>query len=455
MNLDLLQLFAGTIQSHQMIEPRDKILVAVSGGPDSMALLHLFHRWQKVPFGVFHLNHQFRKEAVLESEFVKNMADKFGVVSHIYTYNVEDYLDDTGVSKQTGARQIRHKLINECMVKHGYTKVAFGHHLDDQAETVLMRLLRGTGLAGLGGIQYIRQDYLRPLLDVPKNELISYCSQFSVPYYQDQSNFDTRDFRNKVRIDLLPLIEEEYNPQFSKQLWRLAQIAQGDEAELAEQTSRLFKQLAHWEDDLLYLDREKFNQLSIAFQRRLLQKSFLEKTKSYQRTEFEQIEKVRDLCLGPRGFSYQLPQVMVSGTAKYIILGTPESSTWEAGILPVPGEIVLGSYRIITELVEGTGNMCQVQESGGTVEYFALDQLKKPLIYRRRKPGDRIHLFGQASAKKVKDVLIDAKVPFHLRDEIPIICDQQEIILISGIRRSEKGRITEGTRDLLRVIIDK
>lgn len=453
MSFDLLQTFEKMIRTEQLIESGDRVLLAVSGGPDSMALLHLFHRWKQVPFGVFHLNHQFRKEADEEEEYVRQMAEKLQVPHHIYSYNVDQYLEISGESKQAGARHIRYKLLNQCCTQHGYTKIALGHHKDDQAETVLMHFLRGAGLAGLAGMLPIREHYIRPLLNITKNELVNYCQQFGVKYYEDLSNQDPQHLRNKVRLHLIPLIETDYNPQFTSQLSRLAQIAQADEAELSRQTERLFAELTNWEQDLLTIDRLKFNKQSIAFQRRLLQMAILRKIDSHQQADFEHIEKIRQLSLAQGTFNYQLPQLKVIGTAKYLVLGNPVRSSWEPGVLPIPGKVALGDYTITTEVLS-EHIQPNLTQSEPNVEYFALNQLKLPLIYRRRQPGDRIQLFGHCSSKKVKDILIDAKLPLYVRDEIPIICDQEEIILIGNLRRSEKGRITVKTNKILRITVE-
>ena len=142
---DLKKIFCEYIATHLLLEPKDKILLAISGGPDSMVLLHLFTRLTKINFGIFHLNHQLREEAEEEGEFVTDLAENLNIPCHYYRYNVPRYLRKTGLSLETGARDIRYQLIDQCMAKHGYTKTAFGHHSDDQAETVLLNLLRVLG----------------------------------------------------------------------------------------------------------------------------------------------------------------------------------------------------------------------------------------------------------------------------------------------------------------------
>ena len=170
------------IRTEQLIESGDRVLLAVSGVSGLYGFVAPFPSLETGAFGVFHLNHQFRKEADEEEEYVRQMAEKLQVPHHIYSYNVDQYLEISGESKQAGARHIRYKLLNQCCTQHGYTKIALGHHKDDQAETVLMHFLRGAGLAGLAGMLPIREHYIRPLLNITKNELVNYCQQFGVKY---------------------------------------------------------------------------------------------------------------------------------------------------------------------------------------------------------------------------------------------------------------------------------
>lgn len=450
MKHDLINIFREYIKTHGLLRPDDKVLVCVSGGPDSMALLHLFTRMEEVDFGIFHLNHQLRDEAVQEAEYVADVAKKHGVCGHIYSYDVPQYLKDTGESLETGARTIRYRLINQCMEEHGYTKAAFGHHRDDQAETVLLNLIRGTGLTGLAGMQPQRNCYIRPLLAVNREQILSYCNAFSIKYYHDESNLSIEFRRNKIRLELIPHIENEYNPQFSKHLVQLAEIISADEAELTFLTEQLLAELTHRNHGVIYLKRDLFYQLSLAFQRRLLQTCIALSKSSHGWVSYEQLEMLRHYIINKHQFFYEISSLTIEGTENNVIFGVPEFSHWETGVLPMPGEITLGNYRIKAAIL----SLDQISLPGECSEDFDLDVLSLPLIYRRRQAGDRMQVFGQRSQKKVKDILIDAKIPRYLREHIPLICDQDEIILISEVRRSEKGRISGDTQRVLRITVE-
>ncbi|HHX01127.1 MAG TPA: tRNA lysidine(34) synthetase TilS [Firmicutes bacterium] len=450
MTVDLLNEFVANVKARQLLDPKDHLLVAVSSGPDSMALLHLLWRAQLAPLGVFHLNHRLRPEAEEEADFVAAYTQQLDLPVHKYHYDVNRYAAENRVSVETAAREVRYRLLEECMEKHGYTKIALGHHQDDQAETVLLHLIRGSGLSGLAGMKPKRDCYIRPLLPFTKAQLIAYCRAFAIKFYHDRTNFSPEFERNKLRLELIPLIEREYNPKFSHHLAQLAEIVRADDEELTGKVEQLLPELTCTNYGVLHLQRGKFRQLSLAFQRRVLQSLIAKARQSVHWAAFEQVESLRELILNNDYFTYELPLLTVIGEPNNIVFGKPELPQWEPGILPVPGTVSMGNCQIRTEvLTKGPGYCLE-----GPGEDFALDQLCLPLVYRRRKPGDAMQVFGQTGKKKIKDLLIEAKIPRYLRDHIPIICDQEEIIWVCGVRRSEKGRVTPDSKEVIRIILE-
>ncbi len=450
MGRKLKDVFLDTIQSFSMVTPKDKLLVAVSGGPDSMALLHLCTHYLQVPVGVFHLNHGFRESAEDEAVFVEKMANSWSVDSHIYRYNVVEYLERTGESSQEGARNVRYSLLQDCVSQYGYTKVVTGHHAHDQGETVLMRILRGSGVLGLAGIKPIRDQYIRPLLFSPKAEILAYCEENQIAYCQDESNFSDKYFRNKIRLDLLPYLEREYSPQIYKQLCNLAETARADDLELHQQAQALFSRLTWQEEERIYLDRRCFQKASLSMQRRLLRLCFVHGLGNAGSLDFDHIEELRKKVLAKGPFSVELPLINVTGTANTVIFGIPERNRWDARPLALPGQVTVGRFRITARIF----SLRDSEIRSDNCEDFALEDLHFPLEIRPRRPGDRLQVFGQQGTKKVKDILINEKIPLHLRDELPLVCDQMGILWICGVRRSELGRISKDTREIVRLSID-
>src|SRR5690554_672623 len=228
------------------VAKQERILIAVSGGPDSMALLHLFVRWNVRNIGAFHLNHGFRETAARDAAFVRDYCRDLHIPVEIQEYDINRYLAASGESKQQGARKIRYQLLKNFAEAGGYHRIALGHHGDDQAETVLMRVLRGAGLHGLGGIPPQRGPFIRPLLSVYKEEILQYCQDFDVPYVLDETNFEPVYLRNKIRQELLPLLSEEYNPEIMAQLVQLADLAREDELELQNRAEEVAGKNLKW-----------------------------------------------------------------------------------------------------------------------------------------------------------------------------------------------------------------
>lgn len=425
----------------------ERILVAVSGGPDSMALLHLFLRWDKTRIGVFHLDHGFRPEAAAEARFVADYAAQFSVPAHVTAYDINRYLEESGESKQQGARKIRYRLLRECALKEGYTRIALGHHGDDQAETVLMRLLRGSGLHGLGGIPPQRGPFIRPLLAVPKDALIAYCQAFGIPFVEDPSNFEPVYLRNKIRNELIPLLEREYNPEIARQLLRLAELARDDDLELQRQAEAILTEYSSWDWGQLVFPRTVFSGLSRSVQRRVLRALLFHYQGHLLRVDFDHIETWREYLLNQSVSQLSLPGVSVSATQDSIYVGEPAGISWEPQTMEIPGEVQAGPYLIKAEFYT-TSQLPPLREGSEDFDFAALEL---PLLVRPRQAGDRLRPFGADYSKKVKDLLIEARIPVERRDFLPCVCDQREIIWIPGVRRGAAAPLTEDTERVLRL----
>lgn len=455
--MDLLPLVDEFISVHRLLEDNDRVLVSVSGGPDSMALLHLLHRLGRYQLAVFHLDHGFRKEAADEAEFVRRCADEWGLLCSAVTKDVSSYLRETGESKQQGARQVRYRELRACLYRLGFSKAALGHTADDQAETVLMRVLRGTGLAGLGGIPPRRGPFIRPLLSIWKQQILDYCEAYSVPFCHDRSN-DAMDYtRNRIRLDLIPRLENEYNPQVRAALWRLGDLARADEEELETLASKAYRQCLVSDGDTQCLDRKELCRLSLSMQRRVLRLSFARVTGTTRRVAHGHLSELIRLIQQREPFEAYLPDIYAVGEANTVTMAKRKEQSLQLGseprVLSIPGEVYTGCCRVrATEVCWETGDE---PSKGPWVEDFDAAKLSLPLLVRGRQPGDRVRSFGDNRRRSLRRLFIDAKVPRVQRDSIPIICDQDEILWVPGLRRSERGRVSQDTKRIVRICIEK
>ncbi|HBN95734.1 MAG TPA: tRNA lysidine(34) synthetase TilS [Firmicutes bacterium] len=442
---DLFPVFMKNLQLLS-VTATDRVLVAVSGGPDSVALLHLLWRFNPRNIGVFHLNHGFRDAASKDARFVQDYAEKLGVPAQIEAYDITGFLSSSGESKQQGARKIRYQLLRNFAEVNGYHRIALGHHGDDQAETVLMRMLRGAGLHGLGGIPPQRGPFIRPLLNVYKKEILQYCNDFEIPYVVDESNFEPVYLRNKIRQELLPLLAEEYNPEIVAQLVQLSDLAREDELELQKRAEETAGKHLKWRRGQVLFPRKVFAELSIAMQRRVLRALLQIYRGNLLQIGFNHIETWRQRLSEGSSFRLSLPQVWVSANVEYIFVGDFVAKEWSPMTLTLPGQVRAGHFTIKAEIAP-RDELAPSENS----EDFDLDMLELPLKVRSRQEGDRIKPFGGVGSKKVKDLLIDMHIPADQRDFLPLICDQEDILWIPTVRRSSKGAISKSTVRVLRL----
>ncbi len=446
MSSDLFPAFMKSLEA-MSVTPHERILVAVSGGPDSMALLHLFWRWNGRRIGVFHLNHGFRANASKDATFVEDYSIEHGIPAQIEAYDINRYLSESGESKQQGARKVRYQLLKHYAETNGYHRIALGHHGDDQAETVLMRILRGAGLHGLGGIPPQRGPFIRPLLNTYKTEILQYCEDFDVPYVLDESNFEPVYFRNDIRQELIPLLSEKYNPEIMVQLVQLAELAREDELELQTRAGQVCQKHLKWKRGQVLFPRSVFGGLSIAMQRRVLRTLLQTYRGNLLQIGFSHIEDWRMQLAQSSSFRLSLPQVWVSANADFIFVGDFVEKKWKPVVLDLQGQVEAGHFTLRAEvLTKGA-----LEPRPANSEDFDLDSLNLPLMVRTRQDGDRIKPFGGSGSKKVKDILIDARIPAEQRDSLPLICDQEEILWIPTVRRSSRGALSDSTGKVLRL----
>ncbi len=447
-NQDPFPEFLQNLEQHQMVgDDSQKVLLAVSGGPDSMALLHLFFRWNPSRIGVWHLNHGFRPAAAAEAEMVRRYCQDLGVPVQICCFDVTAFIRQERESKQQGARRIRYQLLEEYARDRGYDRIALGHHADDQAETILMHFLRGSGLSGLKGMLPKRGMYIRPLLTLSKEVLVQYCVHHSIPFAIDESNVETVYLRNKVRHELIPLLEKEYNPGLRQHLLHLSEIVQAEDAELESSAERIAGQYAVVHGQQVVFPRKVFAALSPALQRRVLRRLWALHRGNLRRLEFEHAERWRWLILSGRAFELELPQTWAAGTTNHIYVGEFELQAWDSAVLPIPGEVEAGSCVIRAEVFSAKA----LPPCPDNSEDFALAALAPPLVVRPRQEGDRMVPFGGSSPKKVSRLMVDAHVPRSLRDYLPVVCDQADILWIPEVKRAEKGRLSAATEQVVRL----
>ncbi len=451
---ELERVFAAFMEEQGLRRGGQDILAAVSGGPDSMALMHLCQQWDPEHIHVFHLNHGLRPEAAADAQFVADTAAQWGLPVHSYTYDVTAAAKERGESKQLAARRIRLQLLEQCAAQYHCDYAATAHHADDQAETMVMRILRGTGLTGLKGIEPRRGLLLRPLLAVSKKELLQYCASHGIPYRRDASNQSDDYFRNRIRHHVMPVLAAATD-DLNRRLAVLGSLTTADDDYLELQAAQLWETIAR--DD--GLDRWELRQLHPSMQRRLLRRLLFTFQGHGRRIGFEHIEAIREHLAKPGSFCVHIPSMVVRGGANTIRVESHavdadagHDEDWSPVQFTPPAQISGPFGTITAEMLSRAAMEAERdrQEEQALVEYFDAEGLQLPLMVRRRRCGDRMVTFG-GPQKRLHRLFIDGKIPQEQRGRLPIICDAREILWVPGVRRAETGRITTETEDVIRL----
>lgn len=446
-----------TIAHYQLISQGDRILVGVSGGPDSLALLH-FLAHEKHLYGVdvivVHVNHQFRGGASDQDERVaSDYAAKWGVPFYSKSVDVPAYIAESKLNPQVAARNVRYAFFREIAEQTCANKIALAQHADDQAETVLMRIVRGTGLEGLGGIPVHRkegrQTIIRPFLEVQKDEILSYCETQGIKYRIDQSNLSRKYFRNQVRLDVIPFLEQ-YNSSIKQTLIHLSEWARDENEYIIKQAQKAMEKVCSLiKKDEFVMDRPLFTSLEVALQRRVVKLILSCLSESPIEMEGKLIERVRDLIENkqPHSVVHLKNGVWFHRTYEIIRIHCKSESVDQIDysyLLDVPGEVDIPEWggRIRAKV---TRSPDQSNRRGNDIAIFDMDYFHSPLEVRNRREGDRIHPRGLNGTKKVKDMFINAKIPKLVRQSIPHIVFEGKIIWVTGIRASSYGAPTDKT----------
>lgn len=450
------------------------LLVGVSGGPDSLCLVHILWRLG-YSLVVAHLDHSLRADSAAEAERVQHLAESLGVNFVSVRLDVQAFADQNSLSIEEAARNLRYSFLFEQAEKHGAQAVAVGHNADDQVETVLMHMLRGSGLSGLRGMCYRSLPnpwsqtipLVRPLLGVWREEIMEYISSQGLQPNLDASNQDRRYYRNRLRLELIPHLER-LNPGARQRIWRMAALLQEEENYIAGQVDRA------WAENLL-----KSGEGSVAFdiggletqpkaiQRRLIRRAIAHLRPSQRDIDYETIERALDFLSKPTS-SGQMDlaaglRLEREGARLWI-------ATWEADLpgadwpqlaagqilkLAVPGEVPLsGRWSLQADILPADqGNLAQVNANTDPYQaWLDLEKTAQPLIARSRRPGERFSPLGMGGhSMKLSDFMVNVGLPRRARAHWPLIATDNKVIWVPGYRIAETVRVGPGTQWIIRL----
>lgn len=447
------------------------LVVGVSGGPDSLALLHLLvkgdlHAPSHIVVG--HLNHRLRPSATDEANFVAQICEQWGVAYRIGDVDVAQLAQRDGLTVEEAARVARYRFLGQIALDFGSRHVVVGHTADDQAETVLMHFIRGAGLAGLRGMSpdsslhgFSGIHLIRPLLCARRQEILDYCRAHYLEPIQDPSNEDLAFFRNRLRHELLPHLEQ-YNPRIRERLLHTADVVRADVAYLESETDEALLSLVTWQgDDFIRMSLERWRALPLSLRRRTLRRAVWRLRQSLRDVSFTPLEQARRVAeRGEVGAESALPGNLVL-EVEYDTLRlydrqadrnerAPQLFANEPIAMGVPGMVALE-------------NGWQIRVSAGeTVEDTDIDrdpwrvtvdaERAGDLVVRTRQTGERLQPLGMGGkSKKLSDLMIDEKLPARLRDAWPIVANAQHVVWVVGLRIDRRVCIHDRTKRVIQL----
>ncbi|OEF95774.1 tRNA lysidine(34) synthetase TilS [Desulfuribacillus alkaliarsenatis] len=449
---------------NNILELKDKtLIVGVSGGPDSIALLDCLARLRtelNLTCIVAHLEHGFRGQVSKDdAAYVQRFAEERELIFRMKAVNMPKIVQEEHGSAQELAREQRYQWFTELSEEYKTPYIVLGHHQDDQIETVLMRIIRGTSPAGLAGIEgRTKRDriiIIRPLLNIEKQQLEEYCVSAGITPRLDASNADNHYLRNKIRNCLLPQLTKEYNDNTKQALLNLSDLAREDDLyfqKIAEKEVKnvLVNVIAN---EQYHLNRYKMVNMHIALQRRvlLLILYYLKKETRFQKKHIDSI--IAWITAKESGGLMQLPAgILVSREAESIIIYKEREELTPLKMQKLNlGKNLLSNGSIIELAVSICESGNRYKNTVNTV-YFDKNELPAGSLFcRSRKDGDRMTIFGMNGSKKVKDILIDAKVPSYEREQIPVVVSEDEILWLAGVRRSNVAPVTSKTKEVVMI----
>ena len=461
-----------TIVRYDMLRPHERVLVAVSGGPDSMALLAVLHRLapeMRLDLHLAHLDHGWRGRAsARDAEFVRRVAVRLRLPVTVGHLGPQVWQAGEGrqSSREARARELRHRFLLETAREIGAHKVALGHTRDDQAESFLLRLMRGSGARGLAGTYPVVDGFIvRPLIDTRRRDLLAYLKERHLTYRIDATNLDLSLTRNRVRRKLLPLLEREFNPAIVEALAHAADLLRDEDNYLGELAEAKYRQIVSRRGDSVVLQARQLQELPVPLRRRILRLALAEARGDLRRIALQHVEQSLNLLDGPRRRGHvslpdgtavdvqagQLRIVRQGETAGSGSLARTGTAWPREALCPVPGEVALPGFglRLRATVVSRDALSIDLKAAGRERAFLDADLLPGPLLIRPRRPGDRFVPLGAPGTRKVKSFLIDRKVPVDERGRIPLVLSGDRIAWVVDHEIDDRFKVTDATRRIL------
>jgi tRNA(Ile)-lysidine synthase len=453
--MEIIKKVRETINKYHMLAQGDHVLVGLSGGPDSVCLLTILHRL-KPEFGIHisaaYIDHGLRPDEIpYEIELCRDTCSSMDIPFTTRPIDVKSYLKENKLNKQEAARELRYNALDEIATEKAANKIALGHNADDQAETIIMRLFRGTGPSGLSGIPPVRKYIIRPLIEIERNDIEDFLETEGIGFAVDSSNLKREYLRNKIRYLIIPEARK-INMDVVNTISRTADIFRDEERyfEILV-TKTLMKLITRKTDNSIELFLGPLEAMDTVILRRVLRRA-IDETKGLHGIGFIHVEEIMSLIKsGKSGDRIYLPKdIRVIKGYSTILITSGKPTKLVAYVIDSPGEtIVKESSMVIHSAIMGID---EVKDYGDAKKIAVIDADKVhfPMTIRGRLHGDFFYPLGFGKKKKLQDYFVDEKIPRDERDAVPLLISGNNIVWVIGYRLDERYRVDKDTKRVLK-----
>lgn len=454
-------LFERNIFENNLINKGDNVLIGISGGPDSVFLFHnLILLKEKLSFNLYasHINHMYRGEdALLDENFVRKLCNEYNVQLFIKRKNAREYAKELKITEEEAGRILRYNFFRQNLNEIGGGKIAVAHNLNDQSETVLQRIIRGTGLDGLKAMSFMNDGIIRPILNIQKSDILTYLHEKNLEYCIDKTNEQAIYGRNKIRLDLIPYLEENFNPNIQNALYRLSQAAESDSKIIEKYINIKYNEA---------LIKEDINEIILSLNALIISENY-----EIGRIIRRAIENLKgfNVNIEMKHINYAIDFVRKAKTGKKINISDGiniEISYNNVIFSKIIEKIPQFKYNIVLEqplLINEIGKtvLCKVVDKSEinmvNSNSINLDyhKVQGGLTIRNRRIGDSMVPCGMTGTQKVKDIFINMKIPAKERDKKLILADEKNILWIEGFRIHNDYKVTNKTNKILNILLEE
>lgn len=440
------------IDEKNLINPNDKILIGLSGGPDSVFLLYFLHKFSKglkISLGALHINHLLRgKEADDDEKFCRALTQQLGIKYYSIKKDTSSLAVKKGYSIEEAGRIIRYKEFEKFSLKYKYSKIATAHNSDDNAETVLLNLIKGAGLKGISGVPFKREKIIRPILVLTKKEIISYLESNKIKYRIDISNLDDNFERNFLRNKIIPQIQDKLNPSLIKSIFKSSEVFKEINFFLTKQVQKLYYNSVKKNIDSVSISLSALksidDELLSEFFRYVLEKKF-----TYQ-LSFDECKKIVTLFHKQTGKSISLSTgIKIFKERSQLVLTKSKNRDF------VPVKLKVGQSFIINNSLFHIKKVTEakINDKKQNVEFINAEKIKNGFTLRRWKDGDKFVPLGMKGKKKISDFLNEQKLESYKKREQLILENDNKIVWVVGLRLDDRFKILPDTKEIYKLWI--